>query len=195
MNTITEHQYNQIAEMTGLEVSVIKAVEYVESGGKSGFVAPGKPCILFEGHIFWRQLKNAGMDPSQVSKLSGMDDILYPKYDKSKYVGGIKEYDKLSKALSINKEAAYSSVSVGAFQILGFNYKLCGFSSAEEYFKSSSESEYNQMISFIRFIRSSKLINFLRDKDFEGFARIYNGPGNYKVYAEKLRSEYNKYNV
>lgn len=40
------------------------------------FFAPGKPAILFEGHIFWSQLKKQGIDPSLIVK--GNEDIYIP---------------------------------------------------------------------------------------------------------------------
>lgn len=194
MKTITESQYKDAADQIGVEVSLIKAIEYVESGGRNGFISPGKPCILFEGHIFWRQLKRVGIDPENVLRLSEMDDILYPKYDRTKYKGGLKEYDRLSKALSINKEAAYNSVSVGAFQILGSNYRSCGFNSSEEYFKSSSESEYNQLLIFINFIKSyPNMIEFLKDKNFDEFAKLYNGSKCFSTYSNRIRDAYNRF--
>src|ERR671917_272606 len=54
----------------------------VESNG-SGFLKDGRPRILFEGHIFWKQLTDKGIPPGPYVK--GNEDILYPKWTKQYY--------------------------------------------------------------------------------------------------------------
>ena len=54
MGNLTENDFQRVADLLGIEVAVVKAVQAVETGGHGGFVAPGRPMILFEGHIFWR---------------------------------------------------------------------------------------------------------------------------------------------
>ena len=63
MENLTENDFQRVADLLGIEVAVVKAVQAVETGGHGGFVAPGRPMILFEGHIFWRELKKRGLDP------------------------------------------------------------------------------------------------------------------------------------
>ena len=61
MENLTENDFQRVADLLGIEVAVVKAVQAVETGGHGGFVAPGRPMILFEGHIFWRELKKRGL--------------------------------------------------------------------------------------------------------------------------------------
>ena len=61
---LTDDDFNRISQMLGCEFAALKAVQQVETGGKGGFFAPGKPAILFEGHIFWSQLKKRGLNPA-----------------------------------------------------------------------------------------------------------------------------------
>nr|WP_129617520.1 N-acetylmuramidase domain-containing protein [Bacteroides sp.] len=42
-------------------------------GGKSGFFAPGKTAILFEGHILEDQLKRRGISPERL--MAGNENI------------------------------------------------------------------------------------------------------------------------
>ena len=56
MENLTENDFQRVADWLGVEMAVVKAVQTVETGGRGGFVAPGRPAILFEGHIFWREL-------------------------------------------------------------------------------------------------------------------------------------------
>lgn len=189
---LTEEDFNLTAQLLGCEAAALKAVQKVETGGRGGFFAPGKPAILFEGHIFWQQLTNRGIDPNKYVK--GNEEILYPKWEKGHYKGGIKEYERLEKARSINREAADASASWGMFQIMGFNYKACDEKSIESFVTAMCESERKQLILSARFIKKGGMLPDLIAKNWSEFARKYNGPG-YKQnkYDEKLLSAYNSF--
>lgn len=62
---INDADYERAAGLLGVEVAAVKAVLEVETGNKGGFLSPGYPTILFEGHIFWNQLKERGIDPEK----------------------------------------------------------------------------------------------------------------------------------
>ena len=87
---LTAADYAHAAEMLGVETAAIRAVLEVETGNKGGFLAQGKPVILFEGHIFWKQLSQRGIDPTKWQK--GNEDILYQKWTKEHYKGGMTEF-------------------------------------------------------------------------------------------------------
>lgn len=192
---LTDDDFNQISQMLACEPATLKAVQQVETGGRGGFFAPGKPAILFEGHIFWRQLKERGLNPEE--HLSGNNNILYPKWTRQHYVGGIREYDRLEQARKIHKEAADASASWGMFQIMGFNYAACGEASVERFVQSMCESESKQLLLFANFIKKNgKMHSALQSKDWAAFARCYNGPGYAQNrYDVKLEAEYRKYNL
>ncbi len=63
---LSESDLNTVAKDLGVELAVVKAVYEVESSGR-GF-SGDKPKILFEGHIFWRQLKNTDSIPMTTKK-------------------------------------------------------------------------------------------------------------------------------
>ena len=181
-----------MADLLGIEVAVVKAVQAVETGGHGGFVAPGRPMILFEGHIFWRELKKRGLDPDRY--VAGNENILYPKWEKGHYYGGMKEYERLEKAREIHKEAADASTSWGMFQVMGFNYAMCGYGSVEEMVKDMCVGEDKQLEAFARFVKLAKLQSYLEQKDWVGFARRYNGPGYAQnQYDKKLEEAYRKF--
>lgn len=73
---LTEEDFILVARLLDVEVAALKAVQQVETGGRGGFFAPGKPAILFEGHIFWNQLKKRNINPE--SHVKGNENILYP---------------------------------------------------------------------------------------------------------------------
>ena len=184
----SEDVYIRCAQEIGCEVAALKAVVKVESGGRGAFIAPGKPPILFEGHVFWRNLSN----PS--AHVRGNEDILYSSWTKKYYKGGLAEYDRLERAKAIDETAALKAASWGLLQILGENYAACGCSSVQEMVNKMCQSADNQVILASKFIISnSKRKNALINKDWATFAYYYNGAG-YKEndYDTKLRNAYNQ---
>lgn len=189
---LTEVDYKKVAELLDVEEAAIKAVLEVETGSRGGFLAIGKPMILFEGHIFWRQLKNRGINPARYQK--GNEDILYSKWTRAYYKGGVRAYERLERARAIHREAADSSASWGLAQIMGFNYKVCGCKSVSEFVDKMSESEGRQLELFARFIKNNKWDVYLRNLDWKGFARHYNGAGYAQnQYDKRLEKAYRKY--
>ena len=191
MENLTENDFQRVADWLGVEMAVVKAVQTVETGGRGGFVAPGRPVILFEGHIFWRELKKQGLDPEKY--VAGNENILYPKWEKGHYYGGIREYERLEKARKIHKEAADASTSWGMFQVMGFNYVICGYGSVDEMVKDMCTGEDKQLEAFARFVKLTGLRPNLERKDWTGFAKRYNGSGYAQnQYDKKLEEAYRR---
>lgn len=179
-------------ELGNIEPALVSAVLTVESSG-GGFLQDGRPKILFEGHVFWKNLVKKGIDPKPYA-LSD-PDIVYQKWTKqfySKTSSG--EYTRLDKAIAIDRESALKSASWGLFQILGDNYKAAGFASVEDFVEAQKESEYQQLRSFMNFIKSQDLVKYLVNHDWRGFASRYNGPGyEANQYHLKLEEAYAKH--
>jgi hypothetical protein len=188
---ISEKQFADSAKELNVEVAAIKAIAEVESSG-DGFLADGKPKILFEPHIFWKQLRNKGIEPSLFMEEN--PDILYPKWKSGAYGPVSKQHDRLERAAKINRDAALLSASWGRFQIMGFNWKACGAAALQEFIDDMYESEDKQLLRFTKYIRSTFLDDELRNHDWAGFARSYNGPLYVKYkYDTKLRTAYLKH--
>lgn len=189
---LCENDFVRAAKLLDVEVAAIKAVQEVETGGRGGFIRIGYPTILFEGHIFWSQLKKQGLNPEDY--VVGNEDILYPKWTKKFYKQGMAEYDRLSRAKNINETAALCSASWGMWQIMGFNYAACGCASVYDFGTEMQLHEGTQLNLFVEFLRTNGLDKYLRNKDWAQFARHYNGSG-YKEnrYDEKLESAYWKH--
>lgn len=189
---LTEQDFERCAGTLDVEVATVKAVQEVETGGRGGFFTKEQPAILFEGHIFWNELKKRGENPEDYVK--GNEDIVYPKWTKIHYKGGIGEYDRLQRAMLINAEAALCSASWGLFQIMGFNHKVCGCSTVQEFVEKMQQNEGGQLDLFTAFIQGNELDGYLRSKDWVGFAKRYNGPAYAEnKYDEKLEKAYLKY--
>jgi len=184
-------------EKHDLELPVVKAVNEVESRGE-GFLRDGRPKILFEGHIFWRQLKKAGLDPKDYLN-DYTKNVLYERWVKKHYDGNEKEYFRLEKAAGVSDlaevhNAAFMSASWGSFQIMGFHYKSLGYTSVDHFVSSMYQKEAKHLDAFGRFLEVNNLIKPLKEKDWHRFARGYNGPGYLKnKYHEKLESAYQRY--
>ena len=82
----------------------------------------------------------------------------------------------------------------GMFQIGGFNYKLCGCETVDEFIEKMSHSEYMQLQLFAAFISNTNIVRYLREKNWAKFARKYNGPGYAKRgYHTRMAKAYNKF--
>ncbi|WP_249255339.1 N-acetylmuramidase family protein [Vibrio cidicii] len=163
----------------------MKAVSEVESSGDAYF-SNGKPKMLFEAHIFSR-LTSRAYDTTHPS-------ISSRTWNRSLYMGGISEYTRLNKAIELNPNAAIQSASWGRFQIMGFNFKLAGYSTAEAFVEGMFKSERSQLNAFLTFVEKSGLVEHIRDKNWAAFARGYNGSQyQQNQYDLKLEKAYKKY--
>jgi hypothetical protein len=174
---LSQADLQQFADRLQLPVATVKAVYDVESGG-TGFWGV-RPKILFEGHVFWQQLKNLGMDPAQSAV--GNEGILYPTWDPSKYVGGIAEYARLERARAIDTDAANRSASWGLFQILGECATDLGYAATEDFVTAMESTEAQQLEAFGRYISTYRaqgqpLAYWLQQANWAVFAARYNGP-------------------
>ena len=193
---ITEEQYKKIADKMGVSVADIKTVRDVESSG-NGFLPDGSLKILFEGHKFWSQLVKKGLDPKTLLTEDNKD-VLYKNWTKKFYKGGIKEYDRLKKALEISndvrvQEAALEACSYGGFQIMGFHAKALGFKDVYDMIFYVSAGEYQSLDLFYRFCEHFNLTRHLRSGNIEAFVEGYNGSGQIDYYVGLWKKAYKKY--
>jgi hypothetical protein len=192
-----------------LSLPVVKAVISVESSGR-GHLSDGRAKILFEGHLMWRLLSSIRKMPEEeIIKLQAKnEDILYKRWTRQYYKGGISEYDRIDRARKIDPEIAVLSASWGLFQILGenirHNIKGRNYTDYKDFEEKQHEHEKYHFMDFLEFIKTKKLkgtplINFISEQnpgkyDWASFAYGYNGSG-YKVnkYDIKLQAAYEKF--
>jgi len=200
--TIEQLDFENAAAKLNCEVAAIKAVYDVESAG-GGFLSDNDtPKILFEGHVFWRQLKDKQVNPEQY--VSGNENVLYKSWTRKYYKGGFGEYDRLKKAIEIVpkshplrnvfEECAVRSCSWGAFQIMAFHAEKLGYQDAIDFMYTIAGNEKMQLQIFIDFVTAFDLVKYLRSKNWAAFARGFNGPA-YAVnrYDQKMAAAYNKF--
>lgn len=191
--SLTNDIYIKCAYEIGCEVAAFKAVKYVETGNNSAFLSNGLPSILFEGHVFYKELQKRNISP--LKYMSANKDIIYKNWTSKYYLGGIKEWNRLVKARKINIDAANAATSWGMFQILGNNYRQCECSSISDFVSKMCKSETYQIQLAANFIKNSNVLRkALINKQWSTFAKYYNG-SNYSAnkYDIKLQNAYNKY--
>lgn len=180
---LREEDFRRAAGKIGCQIEAIKAVATVESNGL-GFDSLGRPKILFERHWFHRLTNGQYDDDSSIS---------------SKKPGGYEGHDgdqwrRLAVASKLDREAALESASWGRFQIMGFNYKDCGYDSVLEFVSAMEEGVDKHLDAFVSFIINKGLSRYLVDRDWDAFARRYNGPNYHKnQYAERMDAAYSLY--
>lgn len=163
--TLTLAQKKELAQAFKIPLSRLLAFLQVESGGHGFDPKTGKIIIQFEPNWF-------------------------RKYSKVWVPNGVEKQEKewlaFNKAFYINKEAALLSTSIGLMQVMGFNYKRCGFKSVGAFWDACKVSEREQVKAGLNFIKSDPaLYNAVIQGDWHTVASKYNGSG-YKALAKRL---------
>lgn len=193
-NGLTNEMIKDLANRLGIEPALLKAVQIVEAAGRDGFLSDGRPQILFEGHIMYKEFHKKFPDRDLAYLCKKFSMVFYPKWDKSKYFGGLGEYKRLELAKEIDEECALKATSWGMFQIMGFNHNLCGCKDVFDFVHKMSESHEKQLELMYYFMNNSGCLKELKEKDWAGFAKKYNGPGYAQnAYDQKLRNAYENF--
>lgn len=168
----------------GLEAALIHAVAEVESGGRTGFDAKGRPKILFEGHIFHKRTGGKYDDD--------YPEISQPTWNLAKPYYSWDQWTRMYEAMQLDCDAALSAASWGMFQVMGFNHN--GWSNVRDFVNAMFESEAQHLAAFLAYCRDNHLFAALRNKDFAAFAEAYNGAGYAQnQYDTKMQRAYQKY--
>ena len=185
-----EGDIEKAAARLGVPIASIKAVNAVESAG-SGFLPDGRPKILFERHVMYRQLVANGIDADRAA----LKTPAIVNQKRGGYVGNAGEYSRLAAAKQIHPQSALESCSWGQFQIMGYHWPALGYDSIEQFADAMAHSEGRQLDAFIRFIEAEPaLLKALKAKKWADFARLYNGPA-YKenLYDVKLARAFDRF--
>ena len=177
------------AETKGWPPVAFAAIVEVESGGKAFAKVGDKmlPLILFEPHVFYRCL------PSALRKTAVQRNLARPKWGQLPYPKSQSaRYNQLARAAEIHQEAAYMACSWGVGQVLGENADWLGFPSAKAMAERAMESIEGQMEVMAKFIEKRGLVDELKRRDWRGFARLYNGPGQVKHYSKLMANAYRR---
>lgn len=191
---LSQQQIAEFAAARQLEIATVRAVYAVEASG-IGFIGL-QPKILFEGHVFWRELQAAGIDPK--THRAGNADILFPSFTPGSYRGGLAEYARLERAKAIHPQAAQRAASWGLFQVLGLHAETLGYADVDAFVAEMNRTEGEHLEAFGRFVahntrKGRSLLHWLRLREWAEFAAGYNG-SQFAVnqYDAKLAAAYAK---
>lgn len=184
-----------------IDTACAVAVLCVESAGR-GFEPANQDrmIIRFENHKFWRYWgKN---DPGRFRQhFTYRSDKVWkghqwrksPETAWQSFHGSQRaEWEVLGFARAIDNEAALMSISMGAPQIMGFNYQRIGYHSAQEMFDAFCQGVDMHINGLFDFM-SPAMLQQLRQRDFTGFAGLYNGSGQKETYGRRIQAHYHAF--
>lgn len=188
---LVDADFDEIAADLGVESAAIKAVVDIETGRvRKGLNGPGLPVINFDLPVFKRAAARRGVNLGAHASSEALKPVNIKKYGSQQAA----QKARLDAALAIDSVAAMESTFWGMFQIGGFNWRLCGASSREEFMEMMSRSEYDQLRLFANYVRNTGLLKYLKTKNWAGFARVYNGPSYAaRQYHTRLAAAYKRH--
>ncbi|CAN5482021.1 hypothetical protein BH10PSE7_BH10PSE7_15610 [soil metagenome] len=185
----------RIGHEIGVGEDELHAFMDVEAAG-SGFDKHGRPKILFEPHIFYRELNGAKLERAISAGLA------YQKWGAKPYPSD--SYPRLTAAMEIDIDAAIRSASWGLTQIMGGHHRTIGFEIPGEMVLAFMDDEDNHLEATIELIVSMGIDDELRAlaalkrptiaSDCAVVARVWNGAGYKKNnYDGKIATSHNRW--
>jgi hypothetical protein len=159
------------------DLAAIRAVAEVESSGHGMVTLPGdtaeRPVILFERHKFFKFTNGdfARRYPDICNRQPGGYAIGRSREQRQRG-----EWIRFSLAFRLSPAAAMMSASWGKFQIMGFNFRLCGFDSVGGFVEKMKRGEQAHLDAFVEFLINTGLDKPLREHEWMKFKIGYNGP-------------------
>jgi hypothetical protein len=161
------------AAALGVERAALLAVIEVESGGRVFAEVNGRlePLIRFEGHYFDRLCPPEKRDRARALGLASprAGAVANPASQAERWA-------LLERAASLDRASAYASTSWGIGQVMGEHWRWLGYESVEALVAEARQDFAGQLALMVRYIEKAGLVPALRARDWEAFARGYNGP-------------------
>ncbi|GAB4547667.1 MAG: hypothetical protein OHK0023_09480 [Anaerolineae bacterium] len=191
----------RLSDLLNIPVDVVVGVLVAESGG-AAFGPDGRMIIRFENHIFfnlWGRRNEAIFNQfftfDRTSAARGFRGHQWrPDVNQAfrDFHGNqASEWEVLTFARQLDDTAALQSISMGAPQIMGFNFRRLGYESVQQMFERFNTSLHAQIIGIFDFVKgsgaSSQATEALQRRDYVTFASIYNGPANATIYSDRIR--------
>ncbi|MET0337894.1 MAG: N-acetylmuramidase domain-containing protein, partial [Caulobacter sp.] len=146
------------ARALGVETPVLLAFMEVEAAGR-GFDSRNRPKMLFEPHIFWREL-GAGARRDRAAS----QGLAYARWGAARYPSD--SYPRLTSAIAIDQNSALRSASYGLGQIMGFNASTAGHATALQLVQAAMQGEREQLMQMVTLMRAWGMVSMLTGKDF-----------------------------
>jgi hypothetical protein len=189
-----------------IEPGAAVAVLAIESGGQA-FGPDGRLLIRFENHLFYNywgkqntQKFNQHFTFDLNQSWTGHKWRAVPSSGWADFHGNqAKEWEVFQFACGLDDTAAKMSISMGAPQIMGFNYSVIGYASVQDMFTAFTRSDRDQVIGFFDFVQGvlpgGGALKHLQRKDFTAFATVYNGSGQASYYGSLMKTGYDAFNT
>jgi hypothetical protein len=172
---LTNAQINELAVNNGYEYRVLRSIIKVESGQHGFHPVTGKIIIRFEPSWFKRLCKDWAAETTHTA------------WQSNKAGDQAAEWKAFNSAFAVNADAAMKSTSIGMMQIMGLHYAETGFKKVGEMWDYAKESEYNQVLLAIRWIKTVRPLDLaIKNKDWKKIAYYYNGE-NYRAFCYDTR--------
>jgi hypothetical protein len=183
LNKATIQDIAAVARQFNFEPAALLAVAEVESGGQAYAVVDDRPepLIRFEGHYFDRRLTPDKQLRARAEKLASPIAGKIP--NPRKQAG---RWRLLERAAAIDRKAAYESVSWGLGQVMGAHWAWLGFESVDALVEEARNGVDGQARLMARYIEKAGLAASLTARNWNAFARGYNGP-DYRRYRYHTR--------
>lgn len=189
---LTTQQIEAQAKTLGVSVAALRAVIEVECKG-SGFNSDSTPVILFERHVFRKQLIANGKSSTALKAMKERPDLC------NTAPGGYGLYSAQHGRLNVaaskyDRTSALESASWGIGQVMGYHWRQLGYGSLQAFINAMYKDEASQLDAMCRYIKVNNLVKALQNKDWKAFARGYNGTAYAKnQYDVKLAVAYKKW--
>lgn len=177
---LSQKGFDEVARQVEADAFALWSLITVETKG-FGFLPDRRLKLLYERHIFHK--RTGGRFSEEHREISSRTP--------GGYTGGGGEYDRLDKAMALDRAAAIESVSWGLGQIMGFNATMLGYTSADEMVSYFAEGEDAQLDGVRRFLlNDAALARAFRTKAWDKVALHYNGADYAKNSYDKKLAEY-----
>jgi hypothetical protein len=183
---LTQAAFDDAIKRLQCDQPALWAILSVETRG-FGFLPDRRPKILYERHIF-------------ASRTKHKFDAATPDISSSSpggYIGGAAEFDRLARAIQLDRKAALESASWGLGQVMGFNAASLGYANVETMVSQFVGDENAQLDGAVRFLLNNPALHdALKAHAWARVAFFYNGEGFAKnAYDSKLANAHALYSV
>ncbi|MFG1207023.1 N-acetylmuramidase domain-containing protein [Xanthobacter flavus] len=166
------------AKANGIPAAALLAVVEIESNWQALEDDGSTPRLLFERHVFYRELKERAPGKLDAAVKAGLARQTWSRSTQYKDQGSSKgRLAVVARARGIDEECANRSCSWGLGQTMGFLAEELGYPSAtvmlDRMIAGGVAAQVDMMLAEIK---RKRLVDELQRGDWAGFARIYNGP-------------------
>jgi len=162
---LSQDGFESTRRAIGGDTESLWALLRVETRG-FGFLPDRRPKILFERHIFH-------------GRTGGRFSRSHPDISASSsggYIGGGAEYQRLKRAMLLDRRSALESASWGLGQVMGFNATKIGYASVDAMVTAFAESEDAQLDGCAAFINATPALKTAyQNRKWARVAFFYNG--------------------